>query len=339
MFGRYGIEASLRGPEVSTPTFASSGNLIADRRYAFGRELASRGDLAAAADLFAQAAEAEPAFAAAWFALGEASAKLGDHAGAVAAFDRALALDPQDRWGAALHLAQLGAADPAQAMSSAHVRTLFDQYAPRFDGALEALAYRGPQLLLDAVTRARPNARFAAALDLGCGTGLAGAAFRPLVTHLTGVDLSPGMIARCRAKGIYDRLETEELAAFLKAERTAQRRYDLVIAADVFAYLYDLAPVVRAVAEVLVSGGIVAFTVETQDSDCSDDGAGDNNAVALGEKLRYRHGAGHVRAAIAAAGLALIEVAPATTRIEAGEAVPGLVAVARHRGGHDECQP
>ncbi len=322
---------------MTTPTFASSGNLIADRRYAFGRELAARGDITAAVDLFAQAAEAEPAFAPAWFALGETSAKLGDRAGAVAAFERALTLDPQDRCGAALHLAQLGAADPARAMSSAYVQTLFDQYAPRFDGALQALAYRGPQLLLDAVMRAGPGT-FATALDLGCGTGLAGAAFQPCVAHLTGVDLSPGMVARCRAKDIYDRLETEELAAFLEAERTAQRRYDLVIAADVFAYLYDLAPVVQAVADVLGRGGITAFTVETQESDRSDDGAGNSEGVTLGEKLRYRHGLGHVRAAIAAAGLALIELAPAITRIEAGEAVPGLVAVARRRSGHDECQ-
>jgi predicted TPR repeat methyltransferase len=322
-----------------TPIFTSSGNLIADRRYAFGRELASRGDVAAAADLFAQAAEAEPAFAAAWFALGETAAKLGDRAGAVTAFEKALALDPQDRCGAALHLAQLGAADPGQAMSSAYVRTLFDQYAPRFDGALGALAYRGPQLLRDAVMRVQPDARFAAALDLGCGTGLAGAAFRPLVAHLTGVDLSPGMIARCRTKGTYDRLETGELAAFLEAERTAQRRYDLVIAADVFAYLHDLAPVMRAAADSLRPGGIVAFTVESQGSDRLADGDGDGDGVALGEKLRYRHGSGHLRAAIAAAGLDLLELVSATSRIEAGEAVPGLVAVARRRDGHDECLP
>jgi predicted TPR repeat methyltransferase len=312
---------------VSTPTFASSGNLIADRRFAIGRELESRGDLAAAADLFAQAAEAEPAFAAAWFALGETAGKLGDREGAVAAFERALTLDPQDRCGAALHLARLGAADPAQAMSSVYVQTLFDQYAPRFDGALEALAYRGPELLLDAVTRARPGVTFAAALDVGCGTGLAGAAFRPCVAHLTGVDLSPGMIARARAKGIYDRLETAELAAFLRAERTAQRRCDLVIAADVFAYLHDLAPVMQAVADVLGKGGIVAFTVET----LRGDGPGESDGVALGEKLRYRHGGGHVRAAIEAAGLDIIELAPASTRNEAGEAVPGLVVVAMRR--------
>jgi predicted TPR repeat methyltransferase len=313
---------------LSNPTFASSGNLIADRRFAFGRELASRGDLAAAADLFAQAAEAEPGFAAAWFALGETAGKLGDRGRAVTALTRALALDPDDRCGAALHLARLGAADPAGAMSSAYVRTLFDQYAPRFDTALQALAYRGPQLLLDAVARAQRSATFAAGLDLGCGTGLAGAAFRPHVAHLTGVDLSPGMIACARAKGIYDRLETAEMAAFLEAERIARRRYDLVIAADVFAYLYDLAPVVRAVAGVLGRGGITAFTVETQSNDLGSD------AIALGEKLRYRHGGGHVRAALAGAGLEAIELAPTSTRNEAGEAVPGLVVVAvRHGDG------
>ena len=51
--------------------FLSSGNLIADRRYDFGRDLQLRGDLTAAADLMAQAIELEPGFASAWFALGD----------------------------------------------------------------------------------------------------------------------------------------------------------------------------------------------------------------------------------------------------------------------------
>ena len=48
--------------------------------------------------------------------------------------------------------------------------------------------------------------RFGTMLDLGCGTGLAGEAFRPHVDWLEGVDLSPGMIAQARKKTIYDRL-------------------------------------------------------------------------------------------------------------------------------------
>jgi predicted TPR repeat methyltransferase len=304
------------------PVAVSSGDLIADRRYGFGRDLASRGDLSAAADLFAQAVEAAPEFAAGWFALGETRAKLGDGAGAAAALRQALRIDPRDPHGAALHLARLGAADPDGAMSPSYVRALFDQYAPRFDGALvDGLAYRGPQRLLDAVERARapsPAAGFGTMLDLGCGTGLAGAAFRPRVRHLTGVDLSPGMIAEARAKDIYDRLETGELVEFLRAERAAHQRYDLVIAADVFVYVFDLGPVARTVADVLSPDGLFAFTVETHGGD----------GVELGEKLRYRHGAAHVRAAMAAGPLRLLELAPVATRIETGGAVPGLLAVA-----------
>jgi predicted TPR repeat methyltransferase len=316
------------GPDTGGGARVSSGDLMADRRYGYGRDLASRGDLAAAADLFAQATEAAPGFAAAWFALGEMREKLGDGAGAAAAFREALRLDPGDRHGAALHLARLGAAGPEGAMSPSYVRTLFDQYAPRFDGALVGgLAYRGPQRLLDAVERARgPTARFGTMLDLGCGTGLAGATFRPLVRHLTGVDLSPGMIAHAHAKGIYDRLETGELVEFLAAERAACRHYDLVIAADVFVYLFDLNPVARAVADILSPRGLFAFTVETHDCDRSGDGAGDG--VELSDKLRYRHGAAHVRTALVSGRLRLIELTPVATRIESGATVPGLLAVA-----------
>ena len=39
-------------------------------------------------------------------------------------------------------------------------------------------------------------------LDLGCGTGLAGAAFRPFVDWLVGVNLSPAMVAQAAAKGL-----------------------------------------------------------------------------------------------------------------------------------------
>jgi predicted TPR repeat methyltransferase len=211
-------------------------------------------------------------------------------------------------------------------MPAAYVRTLFDQYAPRFDTALtEGLSYRGPALLRDAVETVcaadqRPM-QFADALDLGCGTGLAGAAFRPAVRQLTGVDLSDRMIAVARAKRIYDRLEVGDLMHFLHAETRERRLYSLVIAADVFAYLAWLPPVLIAVARVLAPGGLLAFTVETH--------AGDD--VILGEKLRYAHGAAHVRTAVAGAALSLLALKEASTRSEAGAPVPGLVVVAERK--------
>jgi predicted TPR repeat methyltransferase len=155
-------------------------------------------------------------------------------------------------------------------------------------------------------------------LDLGCGTGLAGAAFRPLVRRLAGVDLSPAMVAQARAKKLYDRLDIGELLQFLATEASHGGVFDLVIAADVFVYLFDLATVAATVGRVLRPDGLFAFTVEAHQGE----------GVELGPKLRYRHGVEHVRGALAAAGLRLLELSRIATRTEAGEDVPGLLALA-----------
>ena len=47
-------------------------------------------------------------------------------------------------------------------------------------------------------------------LELGCGTGLAAAHLRPFAVSLTGVDLSPHMLARAAARHAYS---AEELRA------------------------------------------------------------------------------------------------------------------------------
>jgi predicted TPR repeat methyltransferase len=308
---------------MTAPLAQPSGDMIADRRFAIAQDLLARGDDAGAADVLAQAIEAAPRFVPAWFALGEARDRLGQRDAAVAAYQQVCALDPEDRLGAGLHLVRLGALAPGD-MPAAYVRTLFDQYASRFDAALtEGLAYRGPAILRDRIERAcaaeRRPVRFAEVLDLGCGTGLAGAAMRPLAQRLIGVDLSERMIEVARGKELYDRLETGDLVEFLRAEAREARRFSLIVAADVFAYLPWLPPVVAAAQGVLAPDGLLAFTAETH--------AGDG--VVLGEKLRYAHGAAHVRTAVTGAGLTLLALTAASTRNEAGAPVPGLVVVAR----------
>jgi predicted TPR repeat methyltransferase len=308
---------------MPAPLFLSSGDLIADRRYDFARDLQLRGDLAAAADLMAQAVELAPGFASAWFTLGELREKLDDRAGAIAAYRRAREADPDDRHGATLRLTRLGSEDLA-AMPPAYVRALFDQYAPTFDKALvDDLDYRGPQVLLKAVLSifhgsGRP-AFFRRAADLGCGTGLAARAFAANVGEFIGVDLSPGMIEQARSTGLYARLAIADMVQGLRAEPDAS--IDLVLAADAVIYLPDLVPLVMEAARVLRPGGVLAFTTETHDS------AG----VVLGAGLRYCHGADHVRSAVTAAGLLLCAIAPVSTRKEKGEPVPGLVVTAVKR--------
>lgn len=304
------------------PLFVSSGDLIADRRFNAAIDLASRGELSAATDILAQTVAVAPGFAAAWFALGALRGRLGDRRGAVSAFTEASRADPDDHHGARLQLARLGAGEGAPAMSEPYLRRLFNQYAAHYDTALTAqLHYRGPIILCDAVKSVlrglgRPM-RFDTLLDLGCGTGLVGAAFRAFAVHL-GVDLSPAMIARAQAKDLYDRLVVGNLSNVVADEIAHGAKYDIVLAADVFVYVNDLSKIIAAVVGVLATAGIFAFTVETH--------AG--ASVALLPTLRFAHGETYLREAVAAGGLKLLAVEKATIRTENTAPVTGLVLVA-----------
>lgn len=304
------------------PIHLSSGNLIADRRFEWARDREAKGDLPGAADLLVQALDLAPGYASAWFALGELREKLGDRAGAVAAFEQARAADPSDRHGAALHLTRLGAR-PVAAMPEGYIRALFDGYAPGFDQALtEDLNYRAPEMLFRAVQAVYSGARmkFGSVLDLGCGTGLGALPFRPFSDWMVGVDLSAAMLAQARAKGLYDRLIESEVLTFLAGEARINAHYHLVLAADVFMYFDDLAPVLNAVAQTLAPSAQLVFSVETHDGD----------DVLLRETLRYAHGEAHVQDAITEACLKTISLDSASTRREKGTPVPGLIVVATH---------
>lgn len=300
--------------------FQSSGDLMADRRFEFARDLQLKGDLPAAADVLEQALELAPNFTSAWFTLGEIRQQLGERVKAIAAFREALRSDPDDQHGAHLHLIRLGDEQLSE-MPKAYVQALFDQYAPRFEHTLvNDLDYCAPALIFKAVLAARGAAKkpalFKRAIDLGCGTGLAASAFARQVDQFVGIDLSPGMIKEARATNLYAELEVADMIDGLRGKDDASA--NLVVAADAFVYLSDLAPVLNEARRVLAPGGVLAFTLETHDG----------RSIVLGEGLRYAHAAEYVRGAIAKAALKLLTLEPASPRIENNEPVRGLVVVA-----------
>jgi len=298
--------------------FLSSGDLMADRRFDFARDLQLKGDLVAAADLLLQATELAPGFASAWFTLAEIREKLGERDAAIEAFRKAQIADPKDRHGAGLRLILLKAQPPSD-MPQAYVRALFDQYAPKFESALVGdLGYRGPALLFKAVlaARGRKPAFFNSAIDLGCGTGLAAAAFARNVDRFTGIDLSPRMIEKARLTGLYAELEVDDMLQGLRGRGDASA--DLILAADAMVYVADLAPVLAEARRVLASGGLLAFTAETHGGD----------GVILGKGLRYAHAAAYVRGSVEAAGLIVSLLEDRSARNEDHLPVRGLVAVA-----------
>jgi len=142
-----------------------------------------------------------------------------------------------------------------------YVMHLFDQYAPYYEKHLsECLHYEAPEKILQTIQLEYPHLSECQwnILDLGCGTGLCGALFKPFAKKLIGVDLSENMLSVAREKNIYDELIcgdiTEALTRFCDT--------NLIVAADVFTYIGDLSPTFANVANALTVDGLFIFTVE-----------------------------------------------------------------------------
>ncbi|KQO96204.1 methyltransferase domain-containing protein [Methylorubrum extorquens] len=309
----------------------SSGDLLADRRYAYAEACLSEDDPAGAAEMAEQALERAPGYAPAWFLLGRAreivfgqSRDAADRQAALAAFGRALDLDPEDALGSRLHLAALGGGDALAAITPAYIRALFDGYAPRFERHLvDELGYCGPALMvaaLDALPRPDPSCapqHFPNGLDLGCGTGLMGRALAGRVGRLAGCDLSPAMLALAGRTRLYERLVEADLVTFLAAEPAASA--DLIVAADVFIYLGDLTSALSEIARVLRPGGLAAFTVQSPQPE--------ESGVVLGADGRYAHADTYLREAAEQARLVITEMRPAAIRRQRKSNVPGRILI------------
>jgi predicted TPR repeat methyltransferase len=225
--------------------------------------LAYRGlrDFANAASWLRHAIDGDPRLPGAHENLGMVLTEIGARADAAQAFRAALALDANNA-NARHMLAALEGTTP-DAPPADYVRALFDDYAPRFERELVShLDYRVPDILRGLIDRlGRRN--FVRALDLGCGTGLSGAALNDIAgAEIVGVDLAPAMIAEAKNKNVYSALFAMEIAAYLGSNDAKRKPFDLVVAADVFIYVGKLDAVFAALAERVAPAGLFAFSVE-----------------------------------------------------------------------------
>ncbi len=321
-------------------------------RVTLGRALVKSGELAEALAVFREAALLFPRLAEAALALGEALMAAGHIPTAIAEFQRALRLDPASQAASyALGCAWLEAGEAERAQEilipiamgdgafrdsasaqlqhaenmkhlnrspPGYIRHLFDQFSANYDrNMVQDLRYSAPAVLrslADMLLAGVDGPRDV--LDLGCGTGLAGEAFKALSRRLDGVDLSPLMVERAKARSIYDALFVADIETFLEH---SVRRYDLLIAADTLVYFGDLSRVFSAAQLCLTQGGHFLFTVEKQGED----------RFALGPRRRFRHSGEYVRAEAERASLECVGMLDCVPRIEAGQPVNGLAVALR----------
>jgi len=264
----------------------------------------------------------EPGHATAWSGYGTLLRETGRLDEAANAFRAALrhGSDGSDDELNGFYLASVeGGIAPPSAPPRAYVAGLFDRYADEFDSHLVGqLRYQAhDRLVQQLIANEGAGARFESALDLGCGTGLCGPLVRPIVGRLTGVDLSARMLEKARALGVYDRLAHADIVEFLAA---AEERFDLVLAADVFIYVGDLARVFALVARAMARG-LFCFSVESLE----DQGAG----LRLLPSLRYAHSDAYLEGLASQHGFEVVAMKHAPVREDQGRVIEGVYVVLR----------
>jgi predicted TPR repeat methyltransferase len=183
---------------------------------ALGQALLAAENLPAAIAELQRALRLNPDHVEARFLTGRAWAQAGEADKALEVFAE---LDPATP-GLAAWQARAKAMKDAARSDPGYVRHLFDQFSADYDNRMRGpLAYAAPEILRDLADMVMHGRANLAILDLGCGTGLCGAAFQPLAARLDGIDLSPAMIEKARARDIYDRLTVGDIETALRKVR------------------------------------------------------------------------------------------------------------------------
>jgi predicted TPR repeat methyltransferase len=279
--------------------------------------LLQAGQAEAAAEAFKQLAAAAPEDAQILAWLGRAELKCGRLDAARAAFDAAQARAPEDPVVAHFRAALSG--ELPTEVEADYIRRLFDDFADRFERTLVGRLGYAPRALAEFL-RTQAGEDHAEVLDLGCGTGLMAAELVREGRVIDGVDLSLRMLAHARGKGLYRSLQAAEALAFLQG---ASQRWDLIVAADVFVYIAELAALFAAAFERLKAAGVFAFSIELSDSEATELPA---------DTGRYRHAPTQLRGQLAACGFIDIVEQRVDLRLQNDAPVAGVLMLAKRPG-------
>ena len=144
-----------------------------------------------------------------------------------------------------------GTSDPRE------VAARYDEWAQTYERDLTEWSYQAPAVVASIVMTEHPDAQ--AVLDVGCGTGLVGAALRArgFAGRLLGLDVSEASLEIARQGGAYDSVAPADLQQRLAVEDDS---VDAVVCVGVMTYLPEVEAVWREFARVVRPGGLVVAT-------------------------------------------------------------------------------
>lgn len=127
----------------------------------------------------------------------------------------------------------------------------YSAWAQTYDAEMAEQGYRAPERCADALSQFAPGD--AAVLDVGCGTGISGAAFEAVgFTNVSGQDVNPDMLQVAETRGVYRELRLTDLENQFPFEPGT---YDAIAAVGVIGIGAGPASLLTASLEMLAPGG------------------------------------------------------------------------------------
>jgi len=278
-----------------------------------GNVLQDQGKITEAEESYHKAITFKPDFAVAYQNRANVLKTMGHHDETVACLQKALELAPE--LSSSRHVLNAFLGKTTERAPMEYVVDLFDTYAHRFENELvNKLDYQIPaRLKKTLVDMPLAQEKFGTVVDLGCGTGLVGEAFRENAHTLIGIDLSKNMVRQAEAKGVYDQLYVDDLVHGLSRYNG---NIDLFVCADVFIYVGDLAATFAAIQKSAAPNAMFLFSTEhTEETD----------TFVLQDTVRYAHAQTYIEALALKFGFTVEHFESTNIRKDKSDWVAGVI--------------
>ena len=148
----------------------------------------------------------------------------------------------------------------ATSKDSQEMKERYSEWAVGYEETVVQAGCLGPKRAADIVaSRVSTDSRI---LDAGAGTGAVGVELEKLgFTHITGIDLSPGMLEVAKSKGVYEALQEEELGTALNLPTDG---FDATACVATLTIAHAPPDSLDELLRVTVPGGVIVFTMRPE---------------------------------------------------------------------------